>query len=139
MNCTYRLKTKPGDIMNIYSLDISLNSYSPECQSNKITFFEDGENQGSDFCEQRSYGLIYSSCSNELDLRYIVNDDTQLLSQGADLYIESIARPLDWSCGAPLTTSTTTTTKTPISTLLPPSLQSNLFRKKIKYFFYFFL
>jgi hypothetical protein len=106
MNCTYRLKTKPGDIMNIYSLDISLNSYSPECQSNKITFIEDGEDEGSDFCEQRSYGLVYSSCSNELDLRYIVNDDSQLFSYGAELYIESLARPTDWTCGAPLTTPT---------------------------------
>jgi hypothetical protein len=118
MNCTYRLKTKPGYIMHIYSLDISLNSYSLDCKSNKITLIEDGEDQGSDFCEQRSYGLIYSSCSNELDLRYIVNDDTQFFSYGAQLYIESQARPLIWSCGAPLTTPTNPATNrtTPFTT-----------------------
>jgi hypothetical protein len=106
MNCTYRLKTKPDYIMHLYSIDISLNGHSSSCQSNKITLIEDGESQGLDFCEQRSYGLIYSSCSNELDLHYIVNDDTQLFSYGAQLYIESQERPSNWFCGAPLITST---------------------------------
>ncbi len=117
MNCTYRLKTKPGYIMNIYALDISLNNYISDCQLNKMTFIEDGDNQGLDFCEQRTHGLIYSSCSNELDLHYSIYDDLQPFSYGVELYIESQARPFDWACGGILSASInpTTTRITPIT------------------------
>lgn len=104
MNCTYRLKTKPGYIMHIYALDISLNNYADDCQSNKIIFIEDADSQGLDFCEQRIHSLIYSSCSNELDLRYIVTNEIQVDSKGVELYIESQAHPIDWSCGEALST-----------------------------------
>ncbi|UJR23452.1 hypothetical protein I4U23_026456 [Adineta vaga] len=110
MNCKYRLKTKPGYIMHIYALDISLNNYVPNCQSNKMTLIEDNDNQSTDFCEQRTNSLIYSSCSNELDLHYVINDDSQPFSYGLELYIESQARPFDWSCGESLSTSTHLTT-----------------------------
>ncbi|CAF4600407.1 unnamed protein product, partial [Rotaria sp. Silwood1] len=112
MNCNYRIKTNVGYIMNFYALDISLNDFSTECKSNKITFIEDGESEGTDFCEERSYSLIYSSCSNELDLRYTANDETTFFSSGAQLYIESQARPSDWSCGKPVITSPPTTIRT---------------------------
>lgn len=106
MDCIYRLKTKPGYIMNIYSLDISLNNYVIDCRSNKLTFIEDNDVQGLDFCEQRASTLIYSSCTNELDLRYQINDPSQPFSYGVELYIESQAHPSDWSCGETLSTST---------------------------------
>jgi hypothetical protein len=112
MNSTYRLKTNPGYIMHFYALDISLNDYSLDCRLNKITLIEDGELQGSDFCEKRTNTLIYSSCSNELDLRYVVDDDTKFSSKGVQLYIESQVRPSDWLCGKPLSTSTSRTTST---------------------------
>jgi hypothetical protein len=110
MNCTYRLKTKIGYIMNIYALDISLNNYIPYCKTNMITLIEDNEEQGTNFCEQRMYSLIYSSCSNELDLRYIIKDASHMFSNGFDLYIESQTRPFDWSCGTILSTPTNPTT-----------------------------
>jgi hypothetical protein len=109
-NCTYRLKTKIGYIMHIYALDISLNDYDPYCQSNKMTLLEDNEEQGLDFCEQRTYSLIYSTCSNEIDLLYVINNELQMFSNGFELYIESQAHPFDWSCGAVLSTSTNPTT-----------------------------
>ncbi|CAF4034192.1 unnamed protein product, partial [Rotaria magnacalcarata] len=112
MNCTYRLKTDQGNIMNIYGLDVSLNGFINDCKQNKITFIEDGESEGSDFCEQRSYSLLYSSCSNELDFRYIVNNEAAFLSSGVELYIESQARPSDWTCGKPVVTSPQTTIRT---------------------------
>ncbi|CAF2070883.1 unnamed protein product [Rotaria magnacalcarata] len=112
MNCTYRLKTDPGNIMNIYGLDVSLNGFVNDCKQNKITFIEDGESEGSAFCEQRSYSLLYSSCSNELDFRYIVNNEAAFLSFGVELYIESQARPSDWTCGKPVVTSPQTTIRT---------------------------
>ncbi|CAF2855419.1 unnamed protein product [Rotaria sp. Silwood2] len=80
MNCTYRLKTKLGYIMHLYALDISLNHYVADGKSNKITFIEDNENQGLDFCEQRTHNFIYSSCLNELDLRYQITDASQMFS-----------------------------------------------------------
>ncbi|CAF0929763.1 unnamed protein product [Rotaria sordida] len=132
MNCTYRIKTNIGYIMNFYALDISLNDFSTECKSNKVTLIEDGESQGSDFCEQRSYDLIYSSCSNELDLRYIVNDETTLFSSGAQLYIESHVPPFDWACGKPVVTSPQTTIRTtPFITQTAPPLanETNMFAR----------
>ena len=116
MNCTYRLKTSVGYVMNVYALDISLNGYTSNCKSNTLTFIEDGDNEGSVFCEQRSYSLVYASCSNELDMRYIVTDDKKFYSSGVELYIESRARPLDWACGNPLQTSTKPTIRTTIFT-----------------------
>ncbi|CAF1345117.1 unnamed protein product [Adineta steineri] len=124
MNCTYRLKTKPGDIMHIYALDISLNDYSKDCKENKIAFVEDGETEGADFCEERSYRLIYSTCSNEIDLRYIVTNDGMRFSDGAELYIESQARPSDWSCGKPLLTSSTPMTSSASTTSSSPMTPS---------------
>jgi hypothetical protein len=111
-NCTYRLKTTPGKILNIYALDVSLNGYSKECRSNKITFMEDGDVDGTEFCEERLYTLLYSSCSNELDLRYVVTDLTQIYSFGIELYIETDVRPASWSCGKPLSTTTKSTIRT---------------------------
>ncbi|CAF0789376.1 unnamed protein product [Adineta ricciae] len=110
MTCTYRLKAKPGHIMHIYALDISLNNYNPNCRSNTVTFVEDDDTQVVSFCEERSSSLIYSSCSNELDLRYVVTDDLQPFSYGIELYIESQARPFDWTCGGASSTSTQSTT-----------------------------
>ncbi|CAF1294680.1 unnamed protein product [Adineta steineri] len=124
MNCTYRLKTKPGDIMHIYALDISLNDYLKDCKENKIAFIEDGETQGSDFCEERSYKLLYSTCSNEIDMRYIVTDDSMYFSDGAELYIESQARPSDWPCGKPLPTSSTPMTSSASTTSSSPMTPS---------------
>ena len=112
MNCTYRLKTSVGYVMSVYALDISLNSYIPNCKSNTLTFVEDGNKEGSVFCEQRIHSLVYSSCSNELDMRYIVTDDRKLASSGVELYIESRLRPPDWACGNPLQTSTKPTIRT---------------------------
>jgi len=121
MNCTYRIIAKPNEIINVYSLDISMNTYIPECTSNKLTFVEDGEDAPLDICEQRSYRLIYTSCSNEFDLRYIVGDAAKPLSSGAELYIEAETRPLDWQCGKPLTSSTSATTRTsPLTTSTSP-------------------
>ena len=114
MNCTYRLKAKPNEIINVYSLDISMNSYLPDCTSNKLVLIEDGETEGYEVCERRSYNLIYASCSNEVDLRYIVGDAGKFLSSGAELYIEAETRPFDWTCGR------TTTTATPSTTRFPP-------------------
>ncbi|CAF3390063.1 unnamed protein product [Rotaria sp. Silwood1] len=108
MNCTYRLKTKSNYIMHIYALDISLNNYIDDCKSNKITFIEDTENQGLYFCEQRTHSLIYSSCSNELDLRYQITDASHMYSYGIELYIETQAHPFDWSCGGEEVLSTST-------------------------------
>ena len=108
-NCTYRLKADPGYVMDIYSIDISLNNYGSDCKGNKLSFIEDGEVQGTEICELRKYSLVYSSCSNEFDLRYTIEDAAQLFSYGFDLYIESQARPLDWSCGKPLSSTTSTT------------------------------
>ncbi|UJR25447.1 hypothetical protein I4U23_006794 [Adineta vaga] len=113
MNCTYRLSTKVGDIMHIYSLDINMNDFDSDCKANKISFVEDGETQGSDFCEEYTFSLLYSTCSNEIDLRYIVGNANMDFSDGAELYIESQARPFDWSCGQPaITTPTTPSTPT---------------------------
>ncbi|CAM4866317.1 unnamed protein product [Rotaria socialis] len=124
MNCIYRLRTNPGYIMNIYALDISLNSYIPECKSNKITFIEDNETEGLDFCEQRTSSLVYSSCTNELDLRYQIDDPSQNLSYGVELYIENQVHPFDRSCGEVLSTLTNptsirTTPTMPIQVTLP--------------------
>ena len=106
MNCTYRLKTKPGHIMHIYALDISLSEDISNCTQNQMTLMEDGESQGLTFCRQLTYGLIYSSCSNELDLHYIVENDTDTFLYGIDLYLENQPRPSDWKCGIPLSTPT---------------------------------
>ncbi|UJR11032.1 hypothetical protein I4U23_015216 [Adineta vaga] len=89
MNCTYRLRTKPGHIMHIYAIDISLNDFFSNCTQNKLSLIEDGEIDGSDFCEERSQKLIYSTRSNEIDLHYIVTDDRLFTSHGVHLYIES--------------------------------------------------
>jgi hypothetical protein len=102
MNCKYRLTTNASHIMHFYALDISLNSFLPNCQSNKLTLIETDGSGSAEFCEQRSHSLIYSSCSNDLDLVYTVTDDTQAFSNGVELYIESQERPFDWSCGKPL-------------------------------------
>ena len=125
-NCTYRLKTNPGNIMSIYSLDVSLNDYSPDCNSNKLTFAEDDDDQVTEFCEQRTYSLLYTSCSNEVDLRYVIINDQPLFSYGVELYIESRPRPTDWSCGKPLVTTarstlSTQTPTTPTTRLLTTS------------------
>ncbi|CAF2721674.1 unnamed protein product [Rotaria sp. Silwood2] len=132
MDCKYRIQTNENYIMNFYALDISLNDFSTECQANKITFVEDGESEGSDFCEQRSYSLIYSSCSNELDLRYIANDDSKFFSSGAELYIESQIRPTDWACGKPVSTTTQTTIPTsPLTTQTAVVLnETNMFARE---------
>ncbi|CAM4850427.1 unnamed protein product [Rotaria magnacalcarata] len=53
VNCTYRLKTHADSIMNIYSLDISLNDYLPICRVNKIRFIEDGETGSADWTRRR--------------------------------------------------------------------------------------
>jgi hypothetical protein len=117
MNCTYRLTTKPGYIMRFYSLDISLNSLLPTCGTNKLTFFDKDQNLRTEFCEQRTFSLIHSSCSDEIDLLYTVTNGAQMLSKGAELYIESQTRPSDWSCGTPLpTTPNPPTTPTTIFT-----------------------
>jgi hypothetical protein len=117
MNCRHRLQTKTGYIMHIYALDISLNSLDPNCGLNKMTLQEYNEEQGLDFCEQRTYSLIYSTCSNEIDLRYTINDDKQYFFNGIELYIESQPRPSVWSCGDFLSTSTIPTTNrlTPVT------------------------
>ncbi|CAF1509801.1 unnamed protein product, partial [Rotaria magnacalcarata] len=57
VNCTYRLKTHADSIMNIYSLDISLNDYLPICRVNKIRFIEDGETGSADWVS--NVQLIY--------------------------------------------------------------------------------
>ncbi|CAF1053199.1 unnamed protein product [Rotaria sp. Silwood1] len=132
MNCTYRMKTNVGYIMNFYALDISLNDFSTECKSNKITFLEDGESEGTDFCEERSYSLIYSSCSNELDVSYTANDETTFFSSGAQLYIESQTRPSDWACGkSVITSSQTTIPTTPFITQTAVALtnETNMFAR----------
>jgi hypothetical protein len=106
--------------MHIYSIDISLNDFSKDCQANKLSLIEDGingESQASVFCELRTIGLLYSSCSNELDLRYTIDNDILPFSEGVELYIEHQARPLNWTCGQPLlTTSRTTILTTPFTT-----------------------
>ncbi|CAF1519079.1 unnamed protein product [Adineta ricciae] len=107
MNCTYRLSTKPGDIMHIYSLDVNLNDWSNDCGANKISVVEDGDTRGTEFCKEDTFSLLYSTCSNEIDLYYIVTNDNLILSNGVELYIESQTRPLDWSCGKSETTSST--------------------------------
>ncbi|CAF1605813.1 unnamed protein product, partial [Adineta ricciae] len=107
MNCVYRFSTKPGDIMHFYSIDINLNDWSKDCKSNKISFVEDGETDGPSFCEEDQTTLLYSTCSNEIDMRYSVTDGSMLYSEGVELYIESQARPSDWSCGKPGSTITT--------------------------------
>ncbi len=106
-NCTYRLTASPGNIMHFYSLDISLNGFVSTCQSNKLTLIENAEKPDeklTEFCEQRTVSLIYSSCSNELDLMYTITNAGDSLSKGVELYIESQARPSDWTCGQPLPT-----------------------------------
>ncbi|CAF0750564.1 unnamed protein product [Adineta steineri] len=118
MNCTYHLQTKPGYIMHIYALDISLNNYNPICQLNKMSLFETTKNQSLDFCEQRTNSLIYSSCSNQLDLHYMIMNDLQAYSYGIKLYIESQAQPFGWSCGEE--TVTTLTNPTTIQTTPTP-------------------
>ena len=111
-DCTYRLKTNPGYIMSVYSLDIGLNNYNSDCQANKMVFIEDGDDDVNEFCEQRTFSLLYTTCSNEVDLRYVVTQDQQPFSTGVELYIESFPRPADWSCGKPLATTTVETTST---------------------------
>ncbi|CAF4125312.1 unnamed protein product, partial [Adineta steineri] len=129
MNCTYRLKTKPGNIMHIYALGISLTDYSSDCTKNKISFIEDGETAGADFCVERSYRLIYSTCSNEIDMRYIVTDDIMYSSNGAELYIESQARPSDWPCGKPLPTTSILTTPFVTPTAAPLTNETSMFAR----------
>ena len=109
MNCTYRLKTKPGYIIHVYALDIYLDEDALNCKQNQMTLLEDGETVGSSFCKQPTYSLIYSSCSNELDLQYLVQNTTDTILSGVDLYLENQLRPTDWKCGEPLSTSTFST------------------------------
>jgi hypothetical protein len=117
-NYTYRLTAALGDIMHFYSLDISLSGLFPTCSSNKLTLIDHDNQQNNEFCLQQSHSLIYSSCSNVVDLLYTVTDGTQAFSKGAELYIESQARPSDWDCGTPLPTTTNPPTNptTPFTT-----------------------
>jgi hypothetical protein len=128
MNCIYHLITNPGYVMHFYSLDISMNSFLSDCQGNKLTFIETDGSPNTDFCEQRSFSLIYSSCSNELDLVYTVTNEAALFSKGAELYIETQTRSIDWSCGKPLTSSIGPTNSiTPFTTPTATPLKNDSF------------
>lgn len=118
-NYTYRLTAVPGDILHFYSLDISLNSLFPTCSSNKLTLIDHDDQQKNEYCLQQSHRLIYSSCSNVVDLLYTVADDSVAFSKGAELYIESQVRPPDWKCGTPLSTPTDPPTTPTISFTTP--------------------
>lgn len=130
-NYTYRLTAKPGHSIHFYALDISLNGFYPACQSNKLTLVDHDDMKSVDFCEQRSYSLIYSSCSNIVDLTYTVVNADQLFSKGAELYIQSDPRPAHLVCQKPLpTTSNPTTHPTTdftIPTLTPSQNGSDMF------------
>ena len=109
-NYTYRLTAKYGHSIHFYSLDISLNGFNSLCQSNKLTLVDHDNMESLDFCEQRTYSLFYSSCSNVVDLIYTVTNANQEFSRGAELYIESEPRPTYFVCNNPLSTTTSAPT-----------------------------
>lgn len=122
-NCTYRITTKPGYVMRFYSLDISLNSFSTDCIGNQFTLIEKDGTQSEKFCKQETFSLIYSSCSNEVDLQLVITNSAELFTKGIELYIESQARPSVWECGKPLPTSSpppTISTSPYITQTAPP-------------------
>ena len=106
MNCTYRLIAKPNHIMHIYARRIVLHDYSVTCGTNKMTLLEDGDTEGTTFCKIPGARWIYSSHSNEIELRYTVTDiDNTRLSFGAELYIESEAHPATTTSRVPTSQS----------------------------------
>ena len=117
MNCAYRLVAKPGEIINVYSLEVSMEDFATECTSNKLILIEDGETDGLEICEKRTHSLLYASCSNEIDLFYNVTDANRRYSKGAELYIEAEVRSSEWACGKPIETTPLATTPTlPLTT-----------------------
>lgn len=114
--CSYRLTTKPGNIIRVYSLDINMNDRDDLCSENKLILREDGEITPVEICNEPRYSSIYVSCSNQMDLIYSVTNDTRSSSSGVDLYIESVPRPSDWTCGKNLLTTAGTSTTTTVTT-----------------------
>lgn len=91
--------------MRFYTLDLSLNAFSTDCQANKLTVTEKNIDHQEVFCKREGYNLIYSSCSEQVDLQYTITNSAELFAKGVELYIESQARPSVWDCGKPLSTS----------------------------------
>lgn len=117
-NYTYQLTAKYGHSLHFYSLDISLNGFISNCQSNKLTLVDHDDMQTLDFCEQRSYSLLYSSCSNVVDLIFTVTNPGQEFSKGAELYIESEPRPSYFVCKTPLSSTSIAPTPPPTSVVI---------------------